>query len=399
MRVAFNASTTIGNKTGIGRYAAELVRCLDEIMAPGELFAYPHGWVRALRAKWKENTAAPPPAPGGPRRWRLPSLRRTAAGVLRPVGHAVLWGYNKAVLRRGKFDLYHEPNYVPVPCDVPTVVTLHDLSIVHHPEWHPPERLAFFDKHLPRALRQAQHFFSVTEFSRREIAATLNIPLAKITNTYNGVRPDLAPLPEEEVRPVLRQLGLPERYLLHLGTVEPRKNLLMLMRAYVDLPAALRERYPLVLAGAWGWKYEAAAEFFHAVGKHKGVVRPGFLPDEALPAVYNGARALVLPTLYEGFGIPAVEMMGCGGAVLASTAGAVAEVVGDRAALIPPDDEAGWRDAMLRVLSDDDWWAGLRRGTVERARRFTWENTAATTLRVYRQLLGEQEEIAPARAA
>jgi alpha-1,3-rhamnosyl/mannosyltransferase len=310
--------------------------------------------------------------------------------ALRPMGHGLLWMYNRSLLRPSRFDLYHEPNYIPIPCDIPTVVTIHDLSIVRHPEWHPPERVDFFERNLPRGLRQAQHFFTDTEHARREMIELLNIPTERITCSYCGTRGDLAPMTEAEYRPVLRRLGLPKQYLLHVGTIEPRKNLLRLMRAYVDLPGSLREKFPLVLVGQWGWRFDETADFFHSTAKHKGVIQTGFLPDADLPAVYNGARALVFPTLYEGFGIPAVEMMGCGGAVLASTAGAVAEVVGSHGTLIHPEDVEGWRDAIQRVLTDDEYWKGLRRSAMTQAGRFTWERTAEATVRVYREIVGEE---------
>jgi alpha-1,3-rhamnosyl/mannosyltransferase len=229
----------------------------------------------------------------------------------------------------------------------------------------------------------------------------LGIPPEKITCTYNGVRADLQPLSRDECEPVLKKLSLQPGYLLHVGTIEPRKNLLRLMQAYADLPSALRDKHPLVLAGGWGWRFEEIAEHYAAVGKDKGVRHVGFVADADLPALYNGARALVFPTLYEGFGIPAVEMMGCGGAVLASTADALAEVVGPCADQIDPEDTAGWRDAMRRVLTDDDWWLYLRHGVIERARRYSWDRCAAETLAVYRQLTGESIELPllPAKAA
>jgi alpha-1,3-rhamnosyl/mannosyltransferase len=402
MRVVINAYTTIGNKTGVGRYTDELIRCLRERMNLDELFAYPHLWLRNLRARWKKRTDgnAPTFQQTTKRRW-LPSPRRLAVGALRPLGHGLIWLYNRAVLRQGKFDLYHEPNHIPIRCDVPTVTTIHDLSVMHHPEWHPQQRLRFFNANMHRAICQTQHFFTVSDFVKREIAETFHVPLSRITTTPNGVRSGLRPMAEDEFRPILKQLGLPDRYLLHVGTIEPRKNLLNLMRAYVDLPVGLRERFPLVLVGQWGWHFEEAADFYHSTAKHKNVIQIGYVPDEALPAIYNGARALVFPTYYEGFGIPAVEMMGCGGAVLASTAGAVAEVVGKHAELIEPEDVVGWRDAMCRVLTDVEWWLSLRRGVVDHARQYSWDRTAAQTLRIYRQLTQSDTIVAdtPAQAA
>jgi O-antigen biosynthesis alpha-1,3-rhamnosyltransferase len=398
MRVVINASTTIGNMSGVGRHTAELIRCLRTHLTPAELFEYPHGWVRKLRAKWKLSTAPPVPSNNGAHaHWRLPSPKRLAINLARPCGHALLWLYDKSILRCGKFDLYHEPNFMPVRCAVPTIATIHDLSIVRHPEWHPPARVKWFESNLSNALRQACHFFTVTEHARNEMVKLLGVPAERITCTYNGVRDDLAPLPECEYLPVLQRLQLNPGYLLHVGTIEPRKNLLRLMQAYVDLPAALREKHPLVLAGQWGWHFEEIAEYYQTTAKDKGVRQLGFVADADLPALYNGARALVFPTYYEGFGIPAVEMMGCSGAVIASSAEAVAEVVGRNACLIDPEDTEGWRDAMQRVLTDEYWWQSLRGGVEERASRFTWERCAEKTLEVYRRLTGTSIE-APPRA-
>jgi len=399
MRVVFNASTAVGDKTGVGRYTAELLRCLQAQMQPEELVVYPHNWVRKLRGRWKSSTAPRPPSQSGNRsRSWIPSPRQSVASVLRPIGHGLLRLYDRVALRQNGFDLYHEPNFIPMACKLPTAITFHDLSVVTHPEWHPGYRVAMFEKHLPRALEQSVHFFTVTEFVRREMIERLHIPREKITCTYNGNRPDFVPMDEEQFRPALQRLGMPNNYLLHLGTIEPRKNLLRLMQAYVDLPAELRERCPLVLAGQWGWRFDETADFFFSTARHRGVIQTGFVPDADLPAVYNGARALVFPSLYEGFGIPAIEMMGCGGAVLASTAGALAEVVGKQAALIEPQDVEGWRDAMKRVITDDQWWQGLKKGVVERAGQFTWERTATETLRVYQRLAGVEPRQLPKAA-
>jgi len=381
MRVVLNASTTIGPKTGIGQYTEEVLRCLRERLALDELFAFPHAWIRKLSSALRRGGATPAGS-------AAPSISGNVRTLFKPLARALRNAYARTILRPSRFDLYHEPNYNPVECDIPTVTTIHDLSIIVHPEWHPKERLAYFEKHFARGLRQARHFLADSEYARREMIELLNIPASKITCAYCGIRPGFAPLPDYEYRPVLRRLGLPDNYLLHVGTIEPRKNLLRLMRAYVDLPSEIRGKHPLVLAGQWGWRCDETALYFHSTARHQGVIQTGYLPDEDLPAVYNGARALVFPTLYEGFGIPVVEMMGCGGAVLASNTGAVAEVADGHADLIEPENIAGWRDAMQRVLTDDDWWKRLRTGVVERARQFSWDRTADATLSVYRQVLG-----------
>ena len=194
-----------------------------------------------------------------------------------------------------------------------------------------------------------------------------------VTRTYNGVRAGLGPMPDADVQAALRTLGLPPRYFLYLGTIEPRKNLMTLLHAYVRLPADLRDRFPLLLVGGWGWNSAAVAAYLDGEARHRGVVYTGYLPEQSLAAVLNGARALVYPSLYEGFGLPPVEMMACGGAVLCSTAGALVETVGARAHLVEPLDEDGWREALRRAAVDDDWHAELRRGAAEVVRPYTWD--------------------------
>jgi alpha-1,3-rhamnosyl/mannosyltransferase len=286
--------------------------------------------------------------------------------------------------------LYHEPNYVPVECELPTVVTVCDLSALLHPEWHPAERVAFFERSFPKGLGQCVHVLTISEFSRREIVDTLGISPDRVTCTHLGVRDGMRALSVAECQPVLRRRELSwGQYLLYVGTIEPRKNIDTLMRAYCDLPPELRARCPLVLAGGWGWRAEKLRELYDTEARAKGVRHLGYVADAELPALYSGARALMFPSLYEGFGLPTLEMQACGGAVLASTAAAVAEVLeGSNAHLVAPLDVCGWRDAMAKSVTDNDWLAGLRRGAQRHAARFTWDACAHATLRVYRSLQG-----------
>ena len=159
--------------------------------------------------------------------------------------------------------------------------------------------------------------------------------------------------------------------------------MLTLLRAYCDLPAELRRRCPLVLAGGWGWKAADVADFIRSEAAGKGVVHLGYTDDRHLPGLYAGARALVFPSFYEGFGLPPLEMLATGGAVLSSTALALREVLGKHAHFVEPTNIAGWRDALAQIIRDDDWLAVLRRGGRERAKLFTWERCAAETTAVY----------------
>jgi alpha-1,3-rhamnosyl/mannosyltransferase len=390
MRVLLNNLAATGARTGIGHYTAQLMRCLRTQAADAVIDTWPGPCVATARQIWGrfrfgQRAAPAAPAPGSARRagWKAWLVGRAG-----PFLRARLIGNFRRRAHSGAFDLYHEPNIIPLSCDLPTVATVHDLSAVLHPEWHPADRVAEYDRWFRQGLAQCDHVLAISEFARQEIIRTLGVPPERVTRTYMGVRPGLGPMPEAEVQAILRALGLPPRYLLYLGTIEPRKNVMTLLRAYVRLPAAVRERCPLLLAGGWGWSSADVAAFLDGEARHRGVIFTGYLREADLPAVMNGARALVYPSLYEGFGMPPAEMMACGGAVICSTAGALVETVGARAHLVEPLDEDGWRAALGRAAVDDDWVAELRRGAVEAARPFTWERCAADTLAAYRAVCG-----------
>jgi alpha-1,3-rhamnosyl/mannosyltransferase len=390
MRVVVNQLAALGFKTGIGHYTVELLRCLHEQAGDDLIEGFPQGWVRRVReacARMRpvlEGTNRQA-APGATPSWTT-RLRSRALRSVRQFGRTLMAQHFRLACKRRGYDLYHETNFIPMPCAQPTVATLHDLSVILHPEWHPADRVAYFEKQFHRGLDRCVHFLAISEFGRQEIIETLNIPPERVTRTYMGIRPGLGPLPAEEVAQVLRRHQLPSRYLLYLGTIEPRKNILVLLRAYCALPQAIRSAWPLLLVGGWGWNAGAVADYLHSEARHRGVLHLGYVAEADLPALYNGARALVYPSLYEGFGLPPIEMMACGGAVLTSTAGALLETVGSRAYLIEPLDVDGWRAAMLRVVQEEDWWRRLRTGVRALARPFTWEQCAADTLRVYRML-------------
>jgi glycosyltransferase involved in cell wall biosynthesis len=402
VRVVVNQLVALRQKSGVGHYTAQLLRCLQEKAGEDRVDGFPAGWL-ARACQGKSRPARKKPGHGGPRRGRLGRTvdhwKGRCREVARQCGQAFLSRCLQTSCNRWRYDLYHEPNYLPLVTDRPTVATFHDLSVLLHPAWHPADRVAYYERYLPGALDRCVHFLTVSEFSRQEMIRTLGLPADRVTRTYNGIRPELRPLPAAEVAETLRRLGLPPRYLLSVGTIEPRKNLLVLLRAYCALPAPLRNRWPLLLVGGWGWNTADVAEYFHHVARHRGVLHVGYLGDDDLVAVYNGARALVYPSLYEGFGLPPLEMMACGGAVLASTAGAVVETVGARADLVPPEDLDGWYKALTRVLKDDDWWHSLRDGAEDVARPFTWERCAAETMQVYRKLCGVAEPELPSRKA
>jgi len=395
MRIIVNELQMLKQRTGIGHYTAELRRCLRTQLAGDErIDGFPGGLVRrAVTAGFRAGRGTAAQSSGGP-----PSLRAALVGTLRAGCQKLLDQRFARTCRAGRYDLYHEPNYLPMPADCPTLATWHDLSVLLHPQWHPADRVQRFEQQLGATLGRCTHLLADTDSVRREIIDLLGVPGSRVTRVHMGIRPDLRPLAADDVARGLNFLGLPQRYLLCLGTIEPRKNVLRLLQAYCTLPDAVRQRWPLLLVGGWGWNAAEIRTYLHDVAQHRGVRHLGYVADEYLPILYNGARALVFPSFYEGFGLPPLEMLACGGAVVASTAAAVREVVGGHAYLLEPENTDGWREAMLRVVKDDDWWRLLRQGAVEAARPFTWERCAAETLAVYRQVSRRASQPLPQRA-
>ena len=382
MKILFNRRSTAGAKTGIGYYSSSLLQAMKKASGAPVIDQYPRGLVWAgckvlagllpLARRWRVK-------PGG----RLRFLAPLAKGLGSLATGAVEKQF-RSLLRRGNYDLYHEPNLLPLQTDVPTVVTLHDLSVLLHPEWHPLTRVRLYERHFFRGIRETRHFITVSETVRNQVIHLLNISPSRVTTIHNGVHPHLRPLPSDETARSLGRIGLRPGYLLHIGTIEPRKNLLMLMKAYCSLPRVLREQCPLLLVGAWGWGFRAIADYYENHARHQGVRILGYVNERLLPALYNGARVLVCPSLDEGFGLPCAEMLACGGGVLASRIDVFREIVGGQAMLLQATEVDAWSKALAEVILDDNLWQLLRVGAVKFARKYSWEDSAARTLEVYR---------------
>jgi glycosyltransferase involved in cell wall biosynthesis len=384
MRVLFNGASAIRPKTGVGHTTANLHRALTRLAPDESFWCYPGERVRRLATRFFK----PPPRPSGTIAPPKPSALSFPKRLAFRFARSAYAGHFHAIARLGRFDLYHEPNLVPFRVPLPTVVTVHDLSVLLFPQWHPAERVKRYEQAFTRGVETAAHILVDSDAVRSEALRVLGLAPDRVTTVHCGIAPSFQPQSEEEVTVVRTRLHLPPRYLLYVGTVEPRKNLTTLLRAFCDLPVELRESCPLVLGGAWGWKSEPERELFESEARHKGVRYLGYVADEDLPGLYAGAEALFYPSHYEGFGLPPIEMMACGGAAVVSTADAVREVVGTQAPLLEPDDLAGWRDAMRRVIVDREFLAKYRGRGVAHAARFSWDHAAEMTLDVYRRVLG-----------
>lgn len=380
MRVIFNVDAITAPLTGIGRYALELARGLARSEHVEALRLYSaYQWVEDPEHALRSN--------------------RTIAAVRRhvPFKSVALEAYTQlrsAMFRlhtRGLGDwLLHTPNYVLMPFAGPALTTVHDLSWLAHPETHPPERVRFLERHLPRSLEQASAVLTDSDFIADEITAKLGVARAKLRVVPLGVDAAYRPRAPRELAPVLARHALADQaYLLVVATQEPRKNLARLAHAYAALPRELRARHPLVIAGGRGWLNAELERAVAPLGARGEVRRLGYVDEAELPLLYAGAHAFAFPSLYEGFGLPVLEAMASGVPVLTSRGSSLEEIARDAlgpiALCVDPLDVDALRAGLERLLQDDAWRADASARGLAQARAFGWQRCVDATLAVYRE--------------
>lgn len=292
----------------------------------------------------------------------------------------------------GKCDVVHSPDFVSPPHrQGADVITVHDLSFLMLPECAEPKLAAFLGKTVPRAALRADRIIAVSEQTKLDVVRLLGVSPNKVAVAYNGVESRFRPFRDADGEARLqRELGLPSRFILHVGTLEPRKNLKRLVEAYGAIAGEV-EGVALVLAGRKGWLYEPilqAAREVNSAGKGGRVVLADYVSDSDLPLLYNMAEVFAYPSLYEGFGLPVAEALACGVPTLVSAGGALEEVAGDAAMKVDPRSTEEIASALLTSLKDEDLREKLRHDGPPQVRRFTWEAAARRVLEVYREVGG-----------
>lgn len=295
----------------------------------------------------------------------------------------------RRALRNLSDHVYHGPGFYLPDFAGPRVVTIHDLSMFIMEENHSPERISFMRGEIAKTIERADFIITDTEYTRQEIAEFFDWPLNNIRAIHLAAGPQFHPRTETEVCIALSPLGLsPGSYCLFVGTIEPRKNLDVLLDAYAGLPKALRDRVPLVVAGYRGWlsdRLHARMERAESAGWLRYLQ---FVPENMLPLLMAGAVVFSFPSKYEGFGLPVMEAMASGVPVISSNASCLPEVGGDAPAYHAPEDVEGLRGLLERALKDPKWRAAAVSSSLERARAFSWDRCARETLAVYEELAG-----------
>jgi glycosyltransferase involved in cell wall biosynthesis len=338
---------------GVGTYTREILKALAEARPSARFTLYAR-------------------ETGGP---RVPSITRRPVPGPRFFGRHLIWPRQVRTLRPAAY--FGAAGLMPLGrLGVPAVVTAHDTAIYLHPEWFPGGQTASVRLIVPRSMRRADSIVAVSQNTASDVIEQFGVDPRRLHVIPEGVAARYRPLEGEQVQAVRRRFDLPERFILFVSTIEPRKNLETLLAAW----SRLEDRPPLVIAGGWGWRYEAIRQRIEAAGSEVRVL--GQVEPAELPGLYNGATCLAHPAWYEGFGLTPLEALACGTPVVASSAASLPEVVGDAGLLVDPADVDGWTLALARLLEDAALREELSQRGLRRAAEFSWSRAAGGTWQV-----------------
>lgn len=362
MRVLINGMQG-GNQSGTGRYTEELIRHLARLDGDLALTVWwpagvePGEWADAVELVWQPRGV-----------WARVKLERQIQRTL------------------PSFDVVHYPASIgPLDGGNNVVVTVHDCIFMRHPDWFRWERAEYYRWAGSRSARRAGRVIADSEATAHDLRELIGVPTSRIDVVPLGVGDQFLPSTPAAITAARMRYRLPESYYLYVGTLEPRKNIAALVRAWDRISGEIKEE--LVIAGRAGWKTE---EMLAAIreAKHRDRIHlPGFIEQEDLAALICGARAFVWPSLFEGFGLPVLEAMACGTPVLTSNASSLPEVAGEAALLVNPECEEAIAEGLMRLSRDDVLRARLASAGLQRAAEFTWGQTAEMTLKVYERVV------------
>jgi glycosyltransferase involved in cell wall biosynthesis len=352
MHVGIDASrTTVAKRTGTEAYSLAVIRAL--LALPN-----PHTWELYFRD-------GPPPGL---------FAERTPRPTFTIIHQRRLWthlGLSQALHRQSPNALFIPAHVLPLYHPVPSVVTIHDLGYLHFPNAHPFKQRFYLDLSTRFSASAATAIIADSEATRNDVIRYYGTPSDKITVAYPGYDTDLKPVRHPNGRwPVRQKYNLPDKFILHVGTVQPRKNLERLIEAYDPSEVSL------VLAGRRGW----LADSIYEKGKAKGVLFLDYVDEEDLAALYSMAVVCVVPSLYEGFGFTVLEAMACGTAVICSDGGSLPEVAGEAAIIVPATDTQALAEAIHKAVNDEDLRRRLIMKGYRNTARFSWQRTAKQTL-------------------
>jgi glycosyltransferase involved in cell wall biosynthesis len=314
------------------------------------------------------------------------AMRRSRWNTEKPLTR-ILWEQAVQPFQLGDFDLYHAIAFVsPLLLTKPSVVTVYDLSFVHYPQVLTAARRLYLQLFTRLSCQRAQRVIAISHSTAHDLETTFGLPANKIDVAACGYDTErFKPLAASDVMAFKKQRGLPDRFWLFIGTLEPRKNLPTLLKAYAALPK--QERLPLYLAGGRGWMVDEIDHTIETYGLKDDVHFPGFVPAQDLALWYNSAEVFIYPSVFEGFGLPILEAMACGTPVILSNVSSLPEVAGNNGLQLDPYDLSQWTEALHRAFHDDVWREQTQNLGLQEAQRYRWSSTAQATIASYRRAL------------
>lgn len=371
MHIGVDARLTYYTTAGIGQYTINLLRALARLDHEDDFIVFQS------------------------RKSRAPLLEQgnvRCLGLWTPSHHRFEPYLLGLELLQYSLDLLHSPDFIPpFGGRFKSIITIHDLAFLIYPHFLTRESARYYGR-IDQAVRRTDHIIAVSESTRRDVVNLLGVPDDKITVIYEAADPLYRPLDRAEAQRFVRdRFGVPEQFILFVSTIEPRKNVQGLLRAYRQFLDDYKLDVGLVLAGERGWLFDEVFRLVGELGLRQACHFLGRVSNEELLYLYNAARCLAHPAFYEGFGLTPLEAMACGTPVVVSNVSSLPEVVGDAALLVNPEDEEELIVALWRLVTDDELWAERREKGLQRARAFSWEKTACRTLEVYRRVMGSAE--------
>lgn len=323
----------------------------------------------------------------GTRGETLAQLRRLARQL--PAARAIWHRWKSYQYHRSRSDLtgyiYWEPNFLLKPFDGPSVLTVHDLSFLVHPEFHPESRLRQMDKSFGPSLEKASRIIAVSRFTRDAIRDQLDIPAEKIDIVTPAAGDDFGPTTAEDKIDIKQRYKLPNQFILSVGTLEPRKNLSRLLSAYEMLPDKLRGEWPLVCVGGRGWNDKKLSADVERLQRRGELIRLSYVPQQDLPAITAAASLMAYVSVYEGFGMPVAEAMACEVPVLTSLGTSMVEVAGQNAFYTDPYDIDQIAQTLREALESPERRARFASNGPEQARNFDWDISADHLISSFRR--------------
>src|SRR3954451_13717744 len=377
LRIAIDYTSAVNQNAGIGRFVRGLVDAVTTLDT-SDSFLLMH--------------AAPNPG----RVARYPTGSNVSRRVLRISERwlNIMWHRLQVPLPAdwltGPIDLFHSPDFVMPPVRAArSILTVHDLAFLLRPECADARLRAYLERVVPRSVHRASYIVADSENTRNDVICLLGVPPERVSVVPGGVDPSFQPVEAPEKLVALRHrigLGATTPYILFVGVIEPRKNLIGLVEAFDILKSRRPLPHKLVVVGRRGWLWEPTMARVDRSPYRSEIIFPGFIPDDQLSALYSAAESFAFPSHYEGFGLPVLEAMACGTPVVASRASSLPEVVGDAGMQVDPDDPESLASAIELLALNPEMRADFRMRGIQRAAAFTWEAAAQSMLEVYHRI-------------